>query len=703
MLIDLSSIAGTFILGISEKPQAASRIAIALDEKNKPTIKKVENISVFICNRDGKKIVIAPALGHLFTLSSISKTWNYPVLDYEWVPSYIEDKNSKTKNFIDAFKSLAKKAEGVILMTDFDREGEVIGYLILKYAIGKTQAERMKFSTLTKTDILTAYKNREKTLDLGFLNSGLLRHYVDWLYGINYSRALSSALKRVSGRFRTISIGRVQGPTLGAVVELENELELFVPIPYWTIESKVHIGKKLFPAFYEKSKIESHHGAMQIVADCSSLVGTVCDITKEQAPIFPFPPFNLGDLQRESYNHFKFSPNKTLAIAEKLYLSALISYPRTDSQKLPMTLGHKATLQKLSNQSKYVAFAKEILESKKFKPREGKKTDAAHPAIHPTGNKPEPTLKVEEQKLYDLIVKRYLSVFGRKALVERSKIKININNHKFEVRGSQILDEGWIKYYKPYYSIEEQLLPEIKVDSEIKFKFIDAKEHYTSPPYRYNESTLLKKMEDEKIGTKATRAGIIQTLFDRGYIEGRTINSTPLGTAVVKVLKDEYPILIKSKMTRDLEIMMEKVQEEKSEVENIILKIKKELKEMLVLFHQKEEEIGLSLYKNLQRTEKTEILTIGMCLECKKGELRILKSKKTGKRFVACSSYFDKSINCTATYPLPSTGAIKPTSKKCPHDDLPLIEWRKGKLRKIMCISPECPSKKENEKDENKK
>ncbi len=699
----MSSIAGPFILGISEKPQAASRIAIALDEKNKPTMKKVENISVFICNRDGKKIVVAPALGHLFSLSSISKTWNYPVLDYEWVPSYTENKNLKTKSFIDAFKTLAKNAEGVILMTDFDREGEVIGYLILKYAIGRIQAERMKFSTLTRTDILTAYNNREKTLDLGFLNSGLLRHYVDWLYGINYSRALSSALKRVSGRFRTISIGRVQGPTLGAVVELENELELFVPIPYWTIDSKVHIGNKLFSAFYEKSKIITHHEAMQIIRDCSRLVGKVCDITKEQVPIFPFPPFNLGDLQRESYKHFKFSPNKTLAIAEKLYLSALISYPRTDSQKLPMTLGHKATLQKLSNQSQYAIFAKEILDNKKFKPREGKKTDAAHPAIHPTGNKPETNLQASEQKLYDLIVKRYLSVFGRKASVERSKIKIDVNNHKFEVRGSQILDEGWIKYYKPYYSLEEQLLPEIKVDSEIKFKFIDAKERYSSPPYRYNESTLLKKMEDEKIGTKATRAGIIQTLYDRGYIEGRVIASTPLGNAVVRVLKEEYPILVKSEMTRNLENMMEKVQEEKSEVKNIILEIKKELKEMLVLFHKKETEIGISLYEDLQKTEKSDLLTIGVCLECKKGELRVIKSRKTGKRFIACSSYFDKSINCTVTYPLPGTGVIKQTSKKCPHDGLPLIEWRKGKFRKIICISPECPSKKENAKNEIKK
>ena len=134
----MSSIAGPFILGISEKPQAASRIARALDEKNKPTMKKVANISVFVCNRDGKKIVVAPALGHLFSLSSISKTWNYPVLDYEWVPSYIENKNLKTKNFIDAFKILSKnnsdEFEG-IFNYEFPLEIKSKSYIIIDFEL----------------------------------------------------------------------------------------------------------------------------------------------------------------------------------------------------------------------------------------------------------------------------------------------------------------------------------------------------------------------------------------------------------------------------------------------------------------------------------------------------------------------------------------------------------------------------------------
>ncbi len=695
----MSTIEAPYILGIAEKPQAARRLAYALDENNKPITKKLRNISIFICNREGNKIIIAPAVGHLFTLSSIGKTWNYPVLDYEWVPSYTVDKKARTKNFIDAFKSLAKGAKNVIIMTDFDREGEVIGYLILKYLIGRNDAERMKFSTLTVHDILQAFNQREKSLDLGFLNSGLIRHYVDWLYGINYSRALSLALKKVSGQFKTISIGRVQGPTLGSVVELENKIKMFLPIPFWKIESEVIIDNKKFKAFYEKSEIETQKEAVQIVKDCSSLLGKITDISEEMSYQYPFPPFDLGSLQREAYRYFKLSPSKTLEFAENLYLKALISYPRTDSQKLPMTLGHKSILGKLTKQSDYSVFANEIISRKKFKPKEGKRTDAAHPAIHPTGNVPDNSLSSSERKIYDLVVKRYLSVFGKNAEILKRRIEILINNHKFEVRGSKIIDEGWIKYYKPYFSLSEKIIPDVLLNSDIKFTYIDSKERFTSPPARYNESSLLKNMETEKIGTKATRAGIIKTLFDRGYIAGKEICPTPLGIGVVDVLQNQYPVLVKSEMTRNLEDIMEDVQQKKRSIDSTIFSIKNELKDLLILFHNKEEEIGQSLYENLQLSEKSELTILGKCQKCKKGDLRIIKSRKTGKRFISCSAYFDKSVKCTTTYPLPGTGNIKPTSKKCPHDGLPIIEWQRGRRKYQMCISPECPSKKEGEKN----
>ena len=697
----MPSINGPYVLGVAEKPQAASRLARALDENKKPVLKKIKGVPVYISLRDGKKIVIVPAIGHLLTLSPLSKSWNYPVLDYHWIPSHIANSKARTKNFVDTFKSLSKAASEIIVMTDYDREGEVIGFLILKYLLGKNEAERMKFSTLTTRDINEAYSKRSKQLDVGFLNSGLLRHYVDWLYGINYSRALSLALKRVSNRFKTISIGRVQGPTLGAVVNLENEINIFVPIPFWTIESEAIISKKKFKTYYEKVQLEREKEANKVVKDCQNLVGIVTDISEEQKPMYSFPPFNLGDLQRGAYRHFKYSPSKTLKIAESLYLKATISYPRTDSQKLPMTLGHKTILTKIGKQTVFSSFVTEILNRKKFKPREGKRTDAAHPAIHPTGNPPD-ALNSEEKKLYDLIVKRYLALFGKPALISNKKIEITVNAHKFEVRGSKIIEEGWIKYYKPYFYMNESSIPDIELKSQVNFSFIESKEDFSSPPRRFNESTLLNQMEQEKIGTKATRAGIIETLFDRGYVEGSEIKPTPLGIAVVDVLTSHYPVLIKSDMTRELETTMEEVQEKQSNIDEILISIKRDLRDSLKIFHENETDIGISLYQNLLNIEKKDPVLIGKCLECKIGDLRIIKSKKSGKRFIACSSYFDKAINCTVTFPLPNYGTIKPTDKKCPFDGLPMVEWRTGRNKRVMCVSMECPSK-ANIKGEKKK
>ncbi len=692
----------TYTLGIAEKPQAAKRIARALDEKGKPSVKRLNNVPVYTCTRNEKKIVVVPAIGHLFTLKQIGKTWNYPALDYEWVPTHTVDKTARTKNFVSTFSSLRKKASNVIIMTDYDREGEVIGYIILKYLLKKNQAERMKFSTLTRWDILEAYDNREKELNLGFLNSGLIRHYIDWLYGINYSRALSLSLKHVAEKFKTISIGRVQGPTLAFVVEKENYINLFVPKPYWIIDSEVRVNKETCPAFYEKARIDTKKEAQNIVKECNNLIGAVKDVEENQKNIPPRPPFNLSDLQREAYKHFKFSPSKTLDFAEVLYLKALISYPRTDSQKLPMTLGHKRILTNLTKNGSYKTYCIEIIERKRFKPFEGRKKDAAHPAIHPTGNLIGENLSLNEKKLYDLIVKRYLAVFGERAKQVNKNIVININSHHFEIRGSHIVKEGWIKYYKTYVSYLDISIPDLKLGEKIFFNFINEKEHFTEPTRRFNESTLLKMMEDEQIGTKATRAGIIKTLFGRGYVVGSVIKPTPLGIAVIEVLQKHYPIIVKPDMTRNLELLMENVQEEKTSVDEAILSKKKELKDMLLEFHKKESEIGIALNMNLLTSEKKSFINLGACPECKVGELRIIHSKKTGKRFIACSSYKNSSIKCEVTYPLPPYGEINRTNKICQFDGLPLMEWKRGRKKEHVCIDFHCLSRKEVGKNGNK-
>ncbi len=686
-MIDLPTF---YTIGISEKPQAARRIAWALDEKNDPQFYRLNGVPIYQCERGGRIIIIVPAVGHLFTLDQIGKTWNYPILDYEWLPTYKKSSKSYTKKFVEVFKLLAEEANDAIVMTDYDREGEVIGYLILKYLLKKKVAERMKFSTLTKRDIIDAYKKKDPYLNKGLLNSGLIRHYVDWLFGINYTTALSTSLKKTTDKFKTISIGRVQGPTLGFVIDKEEEINLFMPTPYWRIHSSVLIDGETYEPIYEKKEIETKNAANEIVNDCFRLKGVVNEITEKKNVLYPFPPYNLSHLQRDAYFYLKYSPSKTLELAEKLYLKALISYPRTDSQKLPMKLGHKKILIKLKTQNEYSDFISEILKRKKFKPIEGKKTDAAHPAIHPTGKKPSATLSEEEKKIYDMIIKKYLSLFGPKAIQRVVNFEIMIDFHKFSIEGKKITTKGWIKYATPYVFYTDTPIPNLELKQIIKFDLIESKEEFSEPPRRYNESSLLQEMEANGLGTKATRASIIETLFKRGYIGGGIITPTELGIAVVDVLKIHYSIIVQTKMTKKLETLMEDIKNRETNVEEEILRIKQDLFKDLKSFHDKETEIGLSLYENIRELEEHDIIILGQCPRCKTGNLRVLKSKKSGKLFVGCSSYYESDIKCELTFPVPYGTNFKPTNEICPHDNLPLIEKRNNGNKKLVCISPDC-------------
>lgn len=693
------SLPKSYILGIAEKPQAARRLAYALDDNKSPKSLKIHNIPVYISSKGRNKIVVAPALGHLFTLNQIGKTWQYPTLDFEWLPTYIVNKKSKTKNFILLFKALAKNAKKVIIMTDFDREGEVIGHLILKLILNKNKCERMKFSTLTVRDIQEAYNNRSNSLNLGFLNSGLLRHYIDWLFGINFSRALTAALMRAANKFQIISIGRVQGPTLRFVTEREKEISLFVPIPYWKVFAKVIADDYDYKVEYNIEKIDILETASSIISACMNQQGQVSSVIEMQEKIYPLPPFNLSDLQREAYKFFRFSPSKTLEIAEKLYLKALISYPRTDSQKLPMTLGHKNILSKLGNQSKYQMLVNEIINRKKYKPYEGKKEDAAHPAIHPTGNIPQQDISDQELKVYDLIVRRYLSVFGEPAIKTVKNIEISVNSHIFKTSGQSISKKGWMIYYSPYITLKEKNAPDWKVGDTVYFRDVYYEQRFTKPPTRYNESTLLREMENKKIGTKATRAAIIKTLFDRGYIEGDIIEPTLLGKAVVEVLEEHYPTLVQPEMTRELEDLMDRVTENEIDINDFLVQIKFELKNLLIEFHKKESEVGISLYERIIKDKRENTIELGQCPKCKVGKLRVIKSKKTGKRFVACSSFNNPDIMCDLTYPLPKNGKIIATNSTCKYDNLPIIEWKIRGHTKRICINNNCVSRNENKNE----
>jgi len=397
---------------VTEKPTAAKKIAKALDESNSPKEIKKGKTSYFECTRGNDELVVVYALGHLFELKQTEKGWTYPRLENKWVPKYeVDKKATKIKPIISLIKKLSKDIDRFVVATDYDIEGSLIGYLTLLYACktDPSQATRMRFSALTENELEHAFENMIE-LDFPLIESGQVRHEVDWLYGINMTRALTLSIKKAAGWFKIVSTGRVQGPALSYVAQREKEINLHVPLPYWMIQVVAHHNNEELELEYFKKRISTASDANAIVENLSGQTAIVDKINRRTVTQQPHPSFNLSSLQSEAYRHLGFKPSRTLALAQSLYLNSAISYPRTSSEQLPDTLDIKGILTGLSAMKDYASMAKTILKEP-LNPVQGKKTDPAHPAIHPTGEKPTKRLTPSEKKLYDLIVRRFFSVF----------------------------------------------------------------------------------------------------------------------------------------------------------------------------------------------------------------------------------------------------------------------------------------------------
>jgi len=688
-----------YTLIITEKPDAAERMAKALDYKGKPEKVEEDGVPYFLAQRD-QKLVLVPALGHLYTVVHERGRRNYyPVFNFKWAPRYSAERGAKeTRKWIEVFSRLASNADGFIAACDYDLEGSLIGYCLLKYACGgkETVAKRMKFSTLTKEELEKAYEEPLPQLDFALIEAGRARHEVDWLYGVNLSRALTLAASRWSGKYATLSTGRVQGPTLKFLVGREKEIRSFVPTPYWSISAKVEIRGSTYEVEYETETFEKRVDADAVVEACRGKPAKIESIESRKIQQNPPIPFDLGKLQTEAYSLFGYTPRQTSNIAQRLYLEALISYPRTSSQKLPPIINYAAILRALSKEASYSKLASELLEKGQLKPVEGEKDDPAHPAIYPTGNLPERELSPPEKKIWDLVVRRFMAVFGEPAIRQSMRVCIRVDGHRFYLRGRRMLKDGWTRFYKPYIRAEEVLLPTIQEGEEVQMKRVGREDKFTKPPPRYNPSSLLQKMDEEGIGTKATRADIIETLYSRGYVAEERIMVTDLGFDIADILSKHCPRVVSVKFTRELEEKMDRIQTNSEERESVLIEAVHQLKPVLEEFREREETVGQALSKAIKKARMQERI-IGDCPNCKTGKLMILYSRKTRKRFIGCTNYF-KSL-CTTSFPLPQKGTAKPAQRNCKGCEWPLVYVRtRGRRPWMLCFNPNCPLKEERRK-----
>jgi len=674
----------THTLIITEKPTAAKAVAEALAD-DKP--KKIgEKVYYFEFEKDGQKFVVVPAVGHLFTLKQKDRGWYYPVYNVDWIPSYKANIMSKfSEPYLRNIEELAKDAKDVIIATDYDDEGEVIGFNILRFVIGRNDAPRMKFSTMTKEELLDSYEHMTK-LNKNLIESGLARHYLDFYWGISFTRALTLAVKAANKRFRIISTGRVQGPVLHMLAKHEKKIRAFKSKPFWEIELEILVGKSKMKALYEKDKIWNKSEADKILKNSASKEAEVKDIKKRLTTQKPPIPYNTTAFLADVYRYFGYSPQQGLSIAESLYQAGLISYPRTNSQQLPPDINYKKILSNLSKQKNYEKDCKSLLE-KTLKPSQGKLSSQAHPAIYPTGVYKK--IGDKQQKVYDLVVRRFMAVFGEPSQRESQKIKLDSNGEIFYLHGTKTIEPGWTALYGKYALRDEIVLPSLKPGDKLPVKDVKEIAKETQPPQRYSQGSVLKEMEAKELGTQATRAQILQILYNRGYLIGKSIEVTELGMNLSDILEKNIPDVISEKLTKQFDEMTESIEAGNAKRDTVLEEARQKITKICDNFRKKEKKVGEELTKAVIAAQDKQSI-LGKCIKCD-GTLRVHKNWHTGKRFAGCTGY---KKGCRVGFPLPKEGLIMSTEKICEACKTPVIQvYTPGRRPFRMCLDPNCKTK----------
>lgn len=661
---------------VAEKPRVAEKIALALGEK--VVRKSYEGVSYFETEHGGKPVTVAPAVGHVYTLVEKERSRGYPVFDIEWVPAYVASKEAAyTRAYVELLQKLAKKAEIFVSACDYDIEGSTIAYNVFRFATTLREGRRMKFSALTKEDLLGAYEERGD-FDYNNAYAGETRHIVDWYYGINLSRALMGAL-RAAHKYKIMSIGRVQGPALSMLSSLEKDIRAFVPTPYWELTAMIK-GVE----FMHRTARFLEEPAAEAALGRTSPDGVVSLVESREQEIPAMPNFDLTSLQVEAYRLFGFSPSRTLELAQDLYELSLITYPRTSSQQIPASIKTLPILSALGK-GEYAPLVKKLTDNRWLTPAQGKKEDPAHPAIHPTGQ--HASVSGPEKKLYDLIVRRFLASFAPPAKRQRNRVEVDAGGEPYAASGSRLTEKGWTEFYGEYYTSEDVELPKFAQGEKVEVKDKKKAKKETKPPKRYTQASIISELEKRHLGTKATRSVIVDTLFKRGYAGGtKSIEVSDFGLKVSEVLQKYAPEILDENLTRKMEDEMESIQEGKLEKENVLSESREILKQILDKWKMNEQKIGADLVEAMKLTQERENL-IGECDKCHK-QLRIIRMRDK-RQFVGCTGYPE----CRNAYPLPPGSFVTGARKPCPACGKPTINVKKGKIRYSMCVDPNCPSK----------
>ena len=610
------------------------------------------------------------------------KGWKMEALPY-LVYAPIE-KLPKEKDIIRSLKNLAKKADSVVIATDFDREGELIGMdalSMIREANPTVPALRARYSAVTKQEITHAFENLVE-LDYDLANAGESRQDIDLIWGAVLTRYLT--LVKFGGYGNVRSAGRVQTPTLALVVARERERLAFVPEDYWVVHGAFNQAGEDLDIIHRIARFKSEAAAQAVLDHVAGADhGIVTEVEKKSRKVPAPAPFNTTSLMAAASAE-GIAPGRAMRLAESLYMDGYISYPRVDNTVYPASLDLREVVKRISDNPAYRPHCEKLLKQDKLTPTRGKKEETDHPPIYPTGVATPDTLPPAEYKLYNLVARRFLATLSEAAIIEGTKVTIEVNGEPFVARGDVLVKPGFRAIY-PYGSKKDEELPLMSQGERIAFNGARIEAKQTEPPARYSQGRLLQEMEKHGLGTKSTRHSIIERLYQVKYVQGNPIEPSALGMAVCDALGSFAPHVTSPGMTADLEEKMNSIAAGKMPKDEVVDVSRNLLAEQLGELMPHSEEVNAALADAVAADAY-----VGKCPKCGK-DLQLRASQKTRSMFIGCSGWPE----CDVTYPLPS-GRVESHDQVCATCGMPQVKVTAFRQKpRIMCIDPHCVTNQE--------
>jgi len=644
--------------------------------------------------------------------SNWQKTDLHDLIDAELI------KEATDKNFLRAVRKVAKDATSVVIATDFDREGELIGLEALEEILDVNPAvegevTRARYSALTKEEVGRAFAELDE-LSYDLAHAGAARQDIDLIWGATLTRAVSLATRRFGSNF--LSVGRVQSPTLGLIVERELERRAHKAEPYWEVLARfTPHGGESFEAHHAEDKFWKHSEAETAVAETKA-PARVASVKSRRNTRRPPTPYNTTAFTTDASNRLGITPSRAMRLAEDLYMDGFVSYPRTDNTVYPRSLPLRELVTSLVAIKEFEAAAP-LLQGE-LTPTRGKKETTDHPPIYPTQAVHPGALDDAKKRVYELIARRFLATFSPPMISESTRADITAGSQTYFVRGSVVVDPGFAGIYTYARSADDEI-PPLSEGEELELGETWMLDKETQPPVRIGQGKLIEMMEERGLGTKATRPDIIQKLFSRGYVYGNPPVPSETGVAMYEAFKRYVPPMATPEMTAELERNMDEIAAGRTSKDEVVRTSREMLHATYDTMDGKRDDLAKVIWAGMDEDK-----FLGPCKVCEQAgrkredgspnRMRIIATKG-GKRFAGCEGYNrddpDDPDSCTFSHALPGRGydlwRLEESCSICGEAPRLSVKGFRGRPWKL-CLNDDCPSmvemrEKRDERDRAKK